>query len=86
MSRFKPRVLRGGEWGGDGNLIGGGSAQGGVTAQAMSFADWCASGYSDGWDFGEPGLDWDDFYDWWIINGLSEDEWYIFNPGVSFPP
>lgn len=84
MPIFRPSAIRGGESGGEGSVIGGGSGQGSWTGNPMSFSQWCNSEYCI--DFTLDGnIDVYDFYFWWITNGLTDDEWLLYSGFDTIP-
>lgn len=72
--------------GGEGNVIGGGTGQGGVNPFPMSYEDWVNSGFQYGYDFdGDNEYSLEEFASWWEDNGFTEDQWEEFNHDHAWP-
>ncbi len=78
-----PFILKTAGSGGDGNVIGGGTGQGGSQAFPMSFAEWLGSAWAE--DLIQNGvIDEMDFATWWEGNGFSREDWEELNPDLSW--
>lgn len=74
---------------GEGDVIGGGSAQGGIggnggnkTPFACSFDTWSEKFRSDTYKDGL--IDFNDYGQWWADSGLDMEAWEQFNSGIPF--
>lgn len=71
--------------GGDGNVIGGGTGQGGSDAIPMTFEEWKKTAFAH--DFNENGIDFMDYVWWWLDQGFDTgDLWNEYNPGTPWDP
>lgn len=66
------------------SVIGGATGQGHIgeinKPNPMSFAAWVGSDEAEGYDFGNPGYDFQDYIYWWIDNQLGQEAWNSYNP------
>ena len=90
MSKKKyiaPYVILGLSGGDSGNVIGGGTGEGGQLPFPMSYEDWCTSGFQYAYDFdpiGEYSLD--EYANWWLDNEFTMEQWAEFNPDHPWNP
>lgn len=85
-----PRVfLTGAEIGegGNGSLIGpvptGGSGLDAITPIPCRYEEWLESRWAGDYD-NAPGVDFNDYTRWWLVNGFGSEAWNSFNPGVAW--
>ncbi len=76
-------VLSGLTPGGEGEVIGGGSAQGGQTPEMLSFEEWLASDWKQ--DLIMDGeIDAYDYGAWWESSGFTREQWEVINPDLDW--
>lgn len=81
---FNPFVILGGmDIPEDDPVSGGGSGQSGVKVYPCSYSDWLERWPAD--LVGPAGIDFEDYRQWWINNGFSEEAWAAYNTGPLNP-
>jgi hypothetical protein len=62
------------------NVGGGGGSLDSLKPFPMSFGEWAQSRWCSDYD-NNPGVDFDDYANWWSQSGFGETAWAQFNPG-----
>ena len=77
-------VLSGGlNDGGEGGVIGGGSGQGALIPEMLSYAEWLASDWAQDL-FLDGEINEDDYALWWESSGFSQADWEQLNPDLPW--
>ncbi|MBQ6116869.1 MAG: hypothetical protein IJL08_06055 [Oscillospiraceae bacterium] len=76
-------VLSGISSGGDDNVIGGGTGQGGSDAVPCSYEAWLESVWKADL-FLDGQINEDDYAMWWEGNGFSQEDWELLNPDLPW--